>query len=86
MRIDKPLVVTAGEPAGVGPELCLTLAHEDLPAEIVVVGDPDTLEQALLELQNTPVSQWQTPARAEFLKRHTREVLAGRMFEILDGM
>jgi 4-hydroxythreonine-4-phosphate dehydrogenase len=43
VRIDKPLVVTAGEPAGVGPELCLTLAHEDLPAEIVVVGDPDTL-------------------------------------------
>lgn len=43
MRIDKPLVVTAGEPAGVGPELCLTLAHEKLPAKIVVVGDPDTL-------------------------------------------
>lgn len=43
MRIDKPLVVTAGEPAGIGPELCLALAHKDLPAEIVVVGDPDTL-------------------------------------------
>ena len=43
MRIDKPLLVTAGEPAGVGPELCLALAHEDLPADIVVVGDPDTL-------------------------------------------
>ncbi len=43
MRINKPLVVTAGEPAGVGPELCLALAHKDLPAEIVVVGDPDTL-------------------------------------------
>ncbi len=43
MQIDKPLVVTAGEPAGVGPELCLALAHEDLPAEIVVVGDPDIL-------------------------------------------
>jgi 4-hydroxythreonine-4-phosphate dehydrogenase len=43
VKIDKPLVVTAGEPAGVGPELCLALAHEDLPAEIVVVGDPDIL-------------------------------------------
>lgn len=43
MRIDKPLLITAGEPAGVGPELCLALAHEDLPADIVVVGDPDTL-------------------------------------------
>ena len=43
MQIDKPLVVTAGEPAGIGPELCLALAHEMLPAEIIVVGDPDTL-------------------------------------------
>jgi 4-hydroxythreonine-4-phosphate dehydrogenase len=43
VRTDKPLLVTAGEPAGVGPELCLALAHEDLPAAIVVVGDPDTL-------------------------------------------
>ena len=43
MQIDKPLLITAGEPAGVGPELCLALAHEDLPADIVVVGDPDTL-------------------------------------------
>jgi 4-hydroxythreonine-4-phosphate dehydrogenase len=43
VRIDKPLVVTAGEPAGVGPELCLALAHENLPAKFVVVGDPDTL-------------------------------------------
>ncbi len=43
MRTDRPLVVTAGEPAGVGPELCLALAHEDLPAEVIVVGDPVTL-------------------------------------------
>ena len=43
MRTDKPFVVTAGEPAGVGPELCLALAHENLPVEFVVVGDPDTL-------------------------------------------
>lgn len=39
----KPLVVTAGEPAGIGPELCLTLAHEDLGPEFVVVSDPELL-------------------------------------------
>jgi len=43
VQIDKPFVVTAGEPAGIGPELCLALAHEILPAEFIVVGDPDTL-------------------------------------------
>ena len=39
----RPLIVSAGEPAGIGPELCLSLAHEDLPCAIVVVSDPDAL-------------------------------------------
>jgi 4-hydroxythreonine-4-phosphate dehydrogenase len=39
----KPLVVTAGEPAGIGPELCLSLAHEDHGANLVVVSDPELL-------------------------------------------
>lgn len=43
MPVNRPLVVTAGEPAGVGPELCLALAHKSLPVEIIVVGDPDSL-------------------------------------------
>lgn len=38
-----PLVITAGEPAGIGPELCLTLAQEALPADVVVVSDADLL-------------------------------------------
>ena len=41
--LSKPLIVTAGEPAGIGPELCLTLAHETLPCRVVVVSDPDLL-------------------------------------------
>lgn len=43
MPVDRPLVVTTGEPAGVGPELCLALAHKSLPVEFIVIGDPDTL-------------------------------------------
>jgi len=39
----RPLIVSAGEPAGIGPELCLSLAREDLPCDIVVVSDPDML-------------------------------------------
>ena len=40
-----PLVITAGEPAGIGPELCLSLAGEKLPVPFVVVADPDVLQQ-----------------------------------------
>jgi len=43
VTLNKPLIVTAGEPAGIGPELCVTLALETLPCDIVVVTDPDLL-------------------------------------------
>ena len=43
MSESAPLVVTAGEPAGIGPELCLALAtRNDLP-DFVVVSDPELL-------------------------------------------
>ena len=39
----KPLLITAGEPAGIGPDLCLSLANVSLPCNVVVVADPDLL-------------------------------------------
>jgi 4-hydroxythreonine-4-phosphate dehydrogenase len=39
------MVVTAGEPAGIGPELCLSLAHTDWASQIVVIADPDMLAE-----------------------------------------
>ena len=45
MSVSLPLAVTAGEPAGIGPELCLLLAAAtDLP-DFVVVGDPYLLRE-----------------------------------------
>lgn len=37
------MVITAGEPAGIGPELCLMVARSKYHADIVVVSDPDML-------------------------------------------
>lgn len=39
----KPLLITSGEPAGIGPDLCLSLAEHDLP--VVVLGDRLVLEE-----------------------------------------
>ena len=36
--------MTAGEPAGIGPDLCVGLAHRRLPARIVVVADRELLK------------------------------------------
>ena len=47
---DTPLAVTAGEPAGIGPELCLALAaRRDLP-DFVVVSDPALLRARAEEI------------------------------------
>ncbi|MDJ0708981.1 MAG: 4-hydroxythreonine-4-phosphate dehydrogenase PdxA [Woeseiaceae bacterium] len=39
MSAARPLVITAGDPAGVGPELCNALADSDYADDIVIVGD-----------------------------------------------
>ena len=39
------IAVTSGEPAGIGPELCLRLAAYDGPAQPVILGDRDLLAE-----------------------------------------
>ena len=40
------LALVPGEPAGVGPELCVHAAHHAWDADLVVIGDRDTLLRA----------------------------------------
>tara|TARA_Y100000588_G_scaffold190267_1_gene204101 strand:- start:867 stop:1874 length:1008 start_codon:yes stop_codon:yes gene_type:complete len=44
----KPLLVSSGEPAGIGPDLCLALA--DLTVPLVVLGDKTMLAQRAKQL------------------------------------
>jgi 4-hydroxythreonine-4-phosphate dehydrogenase len=37
------IAITAGEPAGIGPDLCVLLAHKALNAQIVIIADSDML-------------------------------------------
>ncbi len=39
----KRILITPGEPAGIGPDITLDIANLNWPAEIVVVADPDLL-------------------------------------------
>lgn len=60
------IAITAGEPAGIGPDLCVLLAHKALSAQIVVIADSEMLQaraaqigvalniQAFTEKQNQP--------------------------------
>jgi len=40
------LALVAGEPGGVGPELCVRLAQHRHPGELLAIADPDTLAAA----------------------------------------
>ena len=53
MARNKPLVVTAGEPAGIGPELCSLLADTHFAADIVIVGDAALIDDRL-QVLDTP--------------------------------
>ncbi|MGB5450790.1 MAG: 4-hydroxythreonine-4-phosphate dehydrogenase PdxA [Sedimenticolaceae bacterium] len=46
------LALTAGEPAGIGPDLCVLIAQQKWPVPLVVIGDPALLHEraALLGL------------------------------------
>lgn len=61
---EKILVVSAGEPAGIGPDLCLGLAHRQPSTPLVVIADPQQLQQRadLLSL-NTDITIYE-PGRA----------------------
>jgi len=44
------IALTAGEPAGIGPDLCVMLAQRPLPARVVVLADRALLEQRAAQL------------------------------------
>jgi len=50
----KRIVITPGEPAGIGPDLVVMLAQQSWPAELVVCADPQLL-QARAHALNLPL-------------------------------
>ena len=53
MATDRPLAVTAGEPAGIGPEICDALAESRFADQVVIIGDA-SLQQSALPIIDTP--------------------------------
>src|SRR5687768_12866253 len=39
------LALTAGEPAGIGPDLCVQIAQQDLSCNLIVIADRDLLQE-----------------------------------------
>ncbi|MBS0394126.1 MAG: 4-hydroxythreonine-4-phosphate dehydrogenase PdxA, partial [Proteobacteria bacterium] len=72
------LVVTSGEPAGIGPDLCLALAERDWPCRLVVAADPAVLAARRAELGLRVDLVTVAPAAAEPHARGRLQVVALR--------
>jgi 4-hydroxythreonine-4-phosphate dehydrogenase len=59
----RPLIaVTSGEPAGIGPELCLRLAEQDFGARLVLLADRELLQERARRLGLRPQLEEFDPA------------------------
>jgi 4-hydroxythreonine-4-phosphate dehydrogenase len=67
------VAVTSGEPAGVGPELCLTLAARELDCELVCLADSALLrERARLTALSVELLPYRAHGRRDSVReRHT---------------
>ena len=70
------IALTSGEPAGVGPEICLAIARRELPCELVCLGDRDLLaerarqvgqplEPGTLTIEHIPLARPSIPGRLD---------------------
>lgn len=80
------IAVTSGEPAGIGPDICLALAHARLPCRAVVLADHELLAARAAELgldvRLRAFDPAQAPAADEIEVQHVplvARVTAGRL-------
>jgi 4-hydroxythreonine-4-phosphate dehydrogenase len=70
------IALTSGEPAGIGPELCLALATRELPCELVCLGDRQLLEERAAALRLGVRLRNYQPAAAPQAAAHRRGELS----------
>lgn len=84
---DRPsIVVTSGEPAGIGPDICLALAQKRFPGRLTVLGDRGLLEAraARLGLPIDAVEIEHIPLRAACTPGRLDAANAGYVLDMLD--
>lgn len=93
------LAVTSGEPAGIGPDICLDLAAADMPCHCVILGDKHLLQQRARQLgkhinlrdyqtgvppERGTLDVWHIPLRAPCETGRLNTANAAYVLELLD--
>ena len=81
------IAVTSGEPAGIGPDICLRLAERNWPARLVVLGDRQLLAEraAALGLDANRIEIRHIPLQKSALAGRLDVVNARYVLDILDA-
>ena len=79
------LAITSGEPAGIGPELCASIARENLGARLVVLGDRALLKDCP-DVEHVPLRVPAIPGRLDARNaQYVLDVLDRAIRGCLDG-
>ena len=80
------IAITSGEPAGIGPDLCLMLAQQNIDADIIIIGDKDALaaraKQLNIDINLLPYDPKNTQRSQSISVLHvptTKKVIAGKL-------
>ena len=81
------IAVTSGEPSGIGPDICLQLASREWPAQLVVLGDRDLLNDRAhtLGLDINAISIQHIPLQKTALAGQLDPANARYVLDILDA-
>ncbi len=85
---EPPLIaVTSGEPAGIGPDICLCLAQRQWPARLVVLGDRDLFAERArqLGLDAGCIDTRHVPLRKSALAGRLDAANSGYVLDMLDA-
>ena len=91
MKTGPPLIaLTSGEPAGIGPEICVLLAREPLAAKLVVLGDRSLLRGCPriehVPFERPPVPGKLDPANGRYVLRLLDRAVQGCLSGEFDAM
>jgi 4-hydroxythreonine-4-phosphate dehydrogenase len=81
MMSPKRLLLTAGEPAGIGPDVIIDLAQEDFAAELIVIADPDLLHHRAQQL-GYPLTliEWNDQAPAAYHQKKSLKIIPVKQY------
>lgn len=85
-KVTPRIAITSGEPAGIGPDLCLMLAQQNINADIIIIGDKDALaaraKQLNIDINLLPYDPKNTQRSQSISVLHvpaTEKVIAGKL-------